>query len=187
MASVKQQVQAQLGKAQAAPALAQTAPTPANQDLYSAHIEELGNALGLDIGIQTELKTKLNTFNDSEKYKIMDKTNGLVTKLKEADTALKSLFENTEFKSYKIAIESNLINMNKELLELQILSLIQKKGDCTQVINGLLGALNTKIAGVNEILKANLNQAGGTNNDIYMNKYLKYKNKYLSLKKNINF
>ena len=71
---------------------------------------------------------------------------------------------------------------NKNLVELQILTLIQKKENCDKVIDGLLDVLNKKIKIVNDTLKENLTQAGGSN-DKYIKKYLKYKNKYLSLKK----
>ena len=66
--------------------------------------------------------------------------------------------------------------------------------NCDEIIRALLDALNNKIRSVNQILRENLdpagahhaaNQGGGANDDKYMSKYLKYKNKYLSLKKMI--
>jgi len=48
--------------------------------------------------------------------------------------------------------------MNEQLAQLQILSLIQKKEDCQEVIKQLLKILNDKIKTVNDVLRANLGQ-----------------------------
>jgi hypothetical protein len=58
--------------------------------------------------------------------------------------------------------------------------------DCDTIMKSLTEAVSGKLKAVNEVLEANITQAGGGNrmNEISMyNKYLKYKAKYLSLKK----
>jgi hypothetical protein len=74
-------------------------------------------------------------------------------------------------------------NLKFSLAKLQTLSLIkkiEKSEDCSGVLNSLIGALNQKIEGVNNIL---LDQKGGGKEDNkFINKYYKYKVKYLNLK-----
>ena len=148
--------------------------------ILDQYIDQLGNALGLEEPTKTRLKTLLISYNDENKYKLIDKTSDAVSLLDSADKELKLFIDKLE--PYKSKIKPNLDAMNNSLIELQILTLIQKKENCDKVIDGLLDVLNKKIRIVNDTLKKNLTQAGGSN-DKYIKKYLKYKNKYLSLKK----
>jgi len=144
------------------------------------YIDQLGRILELTVETKNRLKSLFNSYNN-EKYKLIEKTEDAVSKLETADQELKTFIDNT-LEPYKTKIKTNLDQMNNSLIELQILTLIQKKENCDKVIDGLLDVLNKKIKIVNETLQKNLTQAGGSN-DKYIKKYLKYKNKYLSLKK----
>jgi hypothetical protein len=147
----------------------------------NTHIDKLSRALGLESSTSNELKGIFVSYSDENKYKLIDKTGEAVTQLLSADQSIKALFD-SQLLHYQEKIKANWNSMNKNLVELQILTLIQKKENCDKVIDGLLDVLNKKIKIVNETLKQNLSQAGGSN-DKYIKKYLKYKNKYLSLKK----
>jgi len=234
----------------------QNPPVPIeNFDLY---IERLGQALGYNIQQIPDLRTSFRNFNRQDKYKLIQNTQEFVDRLLDADQQLQALaLPNGILEPYMDEIGDNWHAMNEQLVQLQILSLIQKKEDCQAVIKELLKLLSNKIKTVNEVLKANLEQppsnpplqdqmnsqggiaqprfralanrtipaqrfqaaaenpalrsrtaaelqerlgqqdlrlpgaggivrnlGGGSNDNVYMNKYLKYKNKYLSLKKN---
>ena len=245
----------------------QNPPVPIeNFDLY---IERLGRALGYNIQQIPDLRTSFRNFNRQDKYKLIQNTQEFVDRLLDADQQLQALaLPNGILEPYMDEIGDNWYAMNEQLVQLQILSLIQKKEDCQAVIKELLKLLSNKIKTVNEVLKANLEQPpsnppqqpqqpqqfqqfqqdqmnsqgdianrlqslanrtfpaprfqaaannpslrsrtaaelqeqlgqqdlrlpeagggvrnlrGGSNDNVYMNKYLKYKNKYLSLKKN---
>ena len=157
---------------------------------FNIYVNKLGTALQLTESSKIKLLGMLEKFSNDDKLKIMEITSSQVTALESVDNELSKLINSGALNQYKDQIINGWNAMNEQLAELQILSLITKsKEDCSKVINSLSEVLNRKITKVNEILKNNLNttQSGGANNDIYMNKYLKYKNKYMSLKKNINF
>lgn len=161
----------------------------ATSNRFDIYVNKLGTALGLSEPSKQKLLVMLKKFSDNDKLKIMEITSSQVNALESVDNELSTLYKGA-LSQYKDLIKVNWDAMNEQLAELQILSLITKsKEDCSNVINSLSDVLNKKITKVNEILRNNLNtpQSGGANNDIYMNKYLKYKNKYMSLKKNINF
>lgn len=162
---------------------------------FTNFVIRLGKALSLDEPKQEKLKAVLVNFSNGDKYKLISEIDKYVINLEEIDKQLIGL-KTGILEPYMGAIENNWNSMNEQLAQLQILSLIQRKENCEEVIKELLGILSKKIATVNDILKNNLGQpisqssvqanqeqAGGSNNDKYMNKYLKYKNKYLSLKK----
>lgn len=223
-------------------------PQPQGQneiEKFNDYIRRLGLALGYtDAQIPMLINSFVN-FNRQDRYKLINNTQQYVDSLLAVDQQLAGL-PNGILKPYMQEIGENWYAMNKQLAELQILSLIQKKEDCQEVIKELLRILNEKIKTVNDVLKANLgqssnpsqqpqqlqqsenpqggvasqrfqnlarstipgnqsafrdvvqqkmqnygpaqnqpqNQRAGGSNDPYMNKYLKYKNKYLSLKKN---
>ena len=239
---------------------------------FNEHMRNLGQALGYPEPLIDQLIRSFQVFNRQDKYKLIVDTRQYVDSLIQVDRQLANL-PNGILLPYMDEIGDNWKEMNNQLTQLQILSLIQKKEDCQEVIKELLRILNDKIRTVNEVLKANLgqpssqqsqevpqggvgspasrlqdvaprapsasrlqdvayrapsasrlqdavsrasrlqaasnssdlrspapfkppghglgvfsgpplNSGGGSNNDVYMNKYLKYKNKYLSLKKN---
>ena len=241
---------------------------------FNEHMRNLGQALGYPEPLIDQLIRSFQVFNRQDKYKLIVDTRQYVDSLIQVDRQLANL-PNGILLPYMDEIGDNWKEMNNQLTQLQILSLIQKKEDCQEVIKELLRILNDKIRTVNEVLKANLGQpssqqsqevpqgsvgspasrlqdvaprapsasasrlqdvasrapsasrlqdavsrasrlqaasnssdlmsqapfkpsghgpsvfsglpprkGGGSNNDVYMNKYLKYKNKYLSLKKN---
>lgn len=109
-----------------------------------------------------------------------------------------------DIKNFEIKIKNNTIKERFNLLKqnlgkLQILIFIKKlkkSKDCDEMLSALLSIFNNKIHSVNNILKNNLTQNGGSYNiendieidiaieddiDIYYNKYIKYKLKYMML------
>ena len=81
--------------------------------------------------------------------------------------------------------KNNFNRLKQNLGKLQVLVLIKnlkKSKDCDSVIKSLLNVLNNKFENVNNILASDLVQHGGSNDKYYI-KYLKYKIKYLYLKK----
>ena len=70
--------------------------------------------------------------------------------------------------------------------KLQILALtknLKKAEKCEEVLNTFINLMNNKIGQVNDVLKTNLQFGGGQKN--YFKKYIKYKKKYLLIKKYI--
>jgi hypothetical protein len=77
----------------------------------------------------------------------------------------------------------NFTKLKNNLGKMQILVLIsklKKSTNCDDIINTLLNVLNNKFENINNILKSDFSQNGGSNNKYY-NKYLKYKIKYLKI------
>jgi DNA-binding MarR family transcriptional regulator len=197
---------------------------------FNEYIKNLSTALGLNDTERTKLIELLTKFTDKDKYKLVENTDSLVQKLVDIDIQINQLITKDLF-PYMESIKENLNEMNKNLAELQILSLIKRKENCGQVIKELINLLNYKSSAVNEIVKKNLEgvqsidksrkadletiynatltepslpkkqvqtQANrqpwdnsldilkvelGKSNIKSKSKYLKYKNKYLSLKK----
>ena len=78
--------------------------------------------------------------------------------------------------------------MTTNLGKLQTFILLKqvKPNDCSKFIKKLGDALNNKINFVNEILEQNImNETAEIVNKSNKNKYIKYKNKYLNLKKHL--
>lgn len=178
------------------------------------YVNRLGQALGLNQQTIQAITTEFGRFNDTQRFRIMEATNPLLAQLEQVDNQLKVLIQpGGLLHPYAAQIQNSWDAMNDQLARLQVLSLIQRKESCDGVIRALLDALNQKIQTVNQILNQNLDQqaqggvaqvpagrimtleeqaqfarnqplnfvqAGG-----YQEKYLKYKNKYLSLKKMI--
>jgi len=196
---------------------------------FNEYIKNLSTALGLNDTERTKLIELLTKFTDKDKYKLVEKTDLLVQKLVDIDIQINQLITKDLF-PYIESIKENLNEMNKNLAELQILSLIKRKENCGQVIKELINLLNIKYSTVNDIVKKNLEgdpsidksqkanletiynatltkpslpkqvqtqlrpdwdnslhklkvPLGKSNFGQNFGKYLKYKNKYLSLKK----
>jgi len=180
---------------------------------FNQFTDRLGRALNLPQAQIGQLNQFFRRFNDADIFRIISNVDRHVAQLEDADRRLADLIgRNGVLNQYADRIQANWDAMNEQLAQLQILSLIQRVENCDGVINQLLDVLNNKIRSVNQILEQNLNppqqqasrgarmslrdaaqevqrrelnQRQGGGNDIYMTKYLKYKNKYLSLKKMI--
>ena len=80
----------------------------------------------------------------------------------------------------------NFNELKSNLGKLQILALtknLKKAEKCEEVLNTFINLMNNKIGQVNDVLKTNLQFGGGQKN--YFKKYIKYKKKYLLIKKYI--
>jgi hypothetical protein len=130
--------------------------------------------------IASKFQSFLDEFSKEDKFKLINETDKYVISLETVDNELKGLtIGSGSLAQYMDQIQDNWYTMNEQLAQLQILSLIQRKEDCSGVIKELLNILSRKIETVNGILKQNL----GISSDLQTKKkYLKYKNKYLSLK-----
>ena len=156
---------------------------------FTEHMTRLFNALGIEGAHRQSLEDLLRRFAPSDQIRIIRNTAQYVDELFQVDRELKNFYDNYD-QNYNI--KENWDKMTESLGELQMLSLLEKvEGTCDEVINALLNALSKKITKVNEILRSKLVQAaqggragGGIINDKYLNKYLKYKNKYVYLKRN---
>jgi hypothetical protein len=127
-----------------------------NFDLY---IEQLGRALGYTDGQLPALRESFQNFNRQDRYKLIQNTQPVVERLLAVDQQLQSLaLPNGILAPYMNEIGTSWNQMNEQLAQLQILSLIQKKEDCQEVIKELLRILNDKIRTVNDVLRANLGQ-----------------------------
>jgi len=91
---------------------------------------------------------------------------------------------NFETKIKKEDVKANYGQLKQSLGKLQTLILIkklEKAEDCSDVLNSLIIVLNQKVSAVNNILEE---QKGGSKQNKFINKYYKYKTKYLELKYN---
>ncbi len=122
---------------------------------FSQYIINLSTALGLNDIERTNLIQILTKFTDKDKYKLIENTDLLVQKLVDIDKQINQLITKDLF-PYMESIKENLNEMNKNLAELQILSLIKRKENCGQVIKELINLLNIKYSTVNDIVKRNL-------------------------------
>ena len=161
--------------------------------MFDEYMITLFRALGVQGEPERILRQLLQDFRPDERIRIIAGTRDFVLALTEADNALQGFLGSFGVR-YNINKEA-WDRMTSSLGELQMLSLLEKvEGTCDEVINALLNVLSAKITQVNKILKSKLPQpvaqgggarAGGGNiNDKYLNKYLKYKNKYVYLKRN---
>jgi hypothetical protein len=123
---------------------------------FDEYVTDLAQALGLNDIDRGKLQEILQKFTNGEKYKLIDNTKEHVDKLSRIDEEIKQLTTG-ELAPYMQSIKNNWDRMNQALAELQILSLIQRKGDnCDKLLDQLLKILGTKVSVVNEILKKNL-------------------------------
>jgi len=161
-------------------------------DRFNDYIRQLGRALSFPEDQIEVLIQSFQYFNRQDRYRLITDTQRYVDNLLIADQELQRL-PNTILQSYMPDIRDNWNAMNEQLAQLQILSLIQRKEDCSGVIKELLNILGKKIETVNGILKQNLGISSEINPSVNaqeqnlssssaQKKYLKYKNKYLALK-----
>ena len=147
---------------------------------FNNHLTNLGDALGIEGENKDNLFNKLKQFNNKSQYKLINDTKDIIKELVRADEEIKKFTnENTNL---------DMLELNNQLAELQILALLQKTDNSKEFTDELVNLLKEKMKTVNEMLTHNLRdidttQQGGSSRNIYMNKYIKYKNKYLYLKK----
>jgi hypothetical protein len=125
---------------------------------FDNYITQLGRALGYNDAQIPELRASFQNFNRRDRYKLIQNTQLAVDRLLQADRDLQDLSRGI-LEPYMQEIGPNWNAMNEQLAQLQILSLIQKKEDCQEVIKELLRILNEKIKTVNDVLRANLGQS----------------------------
>ena len=162
-------------------------------DTFNGFAKRIFKALGFtDEIIASKFQSFIDGFSKEDKYKLIYETEKYVGSLEVADNELRGLTTGS-LAQYMDQIKDNWESMNEQLAQLQILSLIQRKEDCSGVIKELLGILSKKIESVNGILKQNLGISSEINPSVNaqeqnlssssaQKKYLKYKNKYLALK-----
>jgi hypothetical protein len=90
-------------------------------------------------------------------------------------------------------VKDNFEHLKKNLGKLQVLVLlkkIDKSTNCDDVLNTFIGIINNKVSIVNDIMEKKLDNklvggqvGGGRNGKEYIGKYIKYKLKYLRLKR----
>ena len=169
---------------------------------FIVYIDSILKALNIneDREITNKIVEEMKSFNDNAKYKIINDTllHNNVAKLIEADTNLNDVFNRSDIQNRikdKDGVKTEWQKTMSQIARLQGLIILRKisENDCDGLIKSLLGAFNQKLEAVNQVLASDLKQSGqasdnnriqtgGTNNN-YL-KYLKYKNKYLRLRKN---
>jgi hypothetical protein len=162
-------------------------------ETFNGFAKRIFKALGFtDDIIASKFQSFIDGFSKEDKYKLIYETEKYVDSLEVADNELSGLTTGS-LAQYMDQIKVNWESMNEQLAQLQILSLIQRKEDCSGVIKELLNILGKKIETVNGILKQNLGISSEINPSVNaqeqnlssssaQKKYLKYKNKYLALK-----
>jgi hypothetical protein len=150
-------------------------------------ILEISKIISTQLNIDYESLEKIIMSNLSEEQLALEFDDKLMLKIN--DLLEKDLliykFGETEIKKESTKID--FIKLKNSLGKLQILVLInnlKKSKNCNDVLKSFMNIFNKKIETVNEILANDLLQTGG--NNIYYNKYLKYKINYLNLKYNTN-
>jgi hypothetical protein len=160
---------------------------------FIVYINSILTALNInsDSNLADKILHEMRVLDDKAKYKIISdaalKDN--VSKLLEADRNLINVFTSSTIQNRiknKDDVKKEWNTTMGNFAKLQGLIILRKisENDCDGLIKSLLGAFNKKLEAVNQVLASDLthDQAGGTNNN-YL-KYLKYKNKYLRLRKN---
>ena len=115
----------------------------------------------------------LAQFKDDEIYKFIYDTENHLSALLDADYKIRQFMDKYQY--------INMDKLNNNLAELQILSLLQKKDNSEKVTKELIDMFLNKINVIKQNIKDGLTRkmTGGS-----YNKYLKYKNKYISFKIN---
>ena len=166
------------------------ASTPATNPLekFKTSLSEILTALNIvepdANSITTRFTNLFTTLPVGKKMELIKEVHTHADKLKVADAAIHTLENTTEFTKIKDSVHWK--EMKQQMAKLQGLVLLRavNSKDCDEVMKSLTEAVSGKLKVVNEVLEANIKQDGGGRNDITMyNKYLKYKAKYLSLKK----
>ena len=125
---------------------------------FENYVNQISDALELNPDQKGKITTLFSSFKDNEKLQLISQTQDRVNELLAADEQIKAL-KTGSLSQYMVNIQENWNMMSENLVQLQILSLLQKKGaDCSEVINDILKILNTKLTTVNQILRANLGE-----------------------------
>jgi hypothetical protein len=151
---------------------------------FDEYIDAIFMALDISTKDQAKLKNEILKYNDTEKNKIIsnDYINVALTELIEADNEIKKIKNDYDFFE---DIEDGWDDMTHNLAELQTIILLKNINTkkCSKFINSLKTLLTNKINFVNNIIEKNIETK---NNEFNVaKKYLKYKNKYINLKKDI--
>jgi len=135
------------------------------------------------------LKSEIDQkFNDANRYEIISNPNiqAALQGLVKSDSEIKML--KNLYSSFFSKIEKEWDEMTTNLGKLQTFILLKqvKPNDCSEFIKKLGDALNNKINFVNEILEQNImSETAEIVNNNNNKKYIKYKNKYINLKKHL--
>jgi len=166
---------------------------------FTEYLEKIINALGIpsnqvegEENLQDSIKNEMKKLNTEAKLQIINNTvlAEQVNKLLEADDKLHSLIkEGGELHTFYGRNQKEWNNTMSEVARLQGLIVLRKisETDCDGIIKTLLGAFDTKLKAVNDLLSADLkhkDQTGG--DDMFKVKYEKYKMKYLTLKNKLH-
>jgi hypothetical protein len=151
---------------------------------FDEYIDAIFMALDISTKDQAKLKNEILNFSDKDKYKIIsnDNINVALLELIEADNEIKKIKNDYDFFE---DIQDGWDNMTQNLAELQTIILLKNINTkkCSKFISSLKKLLTNKINFVNNIIEKNIETK---NNEFNVaKKYLKYKNKYINLKKDI--
>lgn len=151
---------------------------------FNEYINTIFTALDISSNDQIKLREEILKFNDKDKHKIIsnDTINVALVELINADIEINKIKKEYEFFE---DIRDGWDNMTKNLAELQTFILLKNINTkkCSKFIKSLKNVLTSKINSVNSILETNIKTK---NNEFSVaKKYLKYKNKYINLKKEI--
>jgi hypothetical protein len=166
-----------------------------NNQQFMEYVSDIIKALGIsDNTLKTDIESKMQELNTNTKLKIIN-NNQLQTQVENllaADTKLHELVKNDGILNIFYKTPENKQqwdNTMAEVARLQGLIVLRKisETNCDGIIKTLLGAFDTKLKAVNDLLSADLkhkDQTGG--DDIFKVKYEKYKMKYLTLKNKLH-
>ena len=146
-------------------------------DTFNGFAKRIFKALGFtDEIIASKFQSFIDGFSKEDKYKLIYETEKYVGSLEVADNELRGLTTGS-LAQYMDQIKDNWESMNEQLAQLQILSLIQRKEDCSGVIKELLNILSKKIKKVAICGGAGgflMKEAGQKGADIFITSDLKY-------------
>jgi hypothetical protein len=149
------------------------------------YINQIANVLDVSQDIKNQLIVQIKGYTNFDKLSFIKDTQDRLAELITADQQIELLkIQMSNNGGYD---ETTWNSLMSGLTKLQVLSLINKNGDCKETTDAIINALDAKIKAVNSVLVTNLNpprQRGG-NIKSYKHKYLKYKSKYLRIKNNI--
>jgi len=151
---------------------------------FDQYIDNIFTALDISNNDQIKLREEILKFNDKDKNKIIsnDTINIALRELINADNEINKIKKEYEFFD---DIKDGWDNMTRNLAELQTFILLKNINTkkCSKFITSLKNVLTSKIKFVNNIIEKNIETK---NNEFNVaKKYLKYKNKYINLKKDI--
>ena len=155
-----------------------------NISTFNEYINTIFTALDISNNDQIKLREEILKFNDKDKHKIIsnDTINIALQELINADNEINKIKNEYEFfDDIKVGWD----NMTRNLAELQTFILLKNINTkkCSKFITSLKNVLTSKIKFVNNIIEKNIETK---NNEFNVaKKYLKYKNKYINLKKDI--